>query len=137
MGVSGDTAVHMRNIRFAARIVTAALIVVLARPPGALALPQQFSCVLTDTAEQLNSESRPIVVVFDNDAKTLSAQDGNRAYIFGNVSMSNIAISGDVDNVSLGIDRSSSGIVWQQYEPDKTAIEFGQCRRVDHPSATP
>ena len=125
----------MRNVRSLATAVVAALFLVLARPGGVSASPQRFACVLTDTADQLGSESRPVAVVFDDDGKTLSAQDGDRNYSFGNVSISNIAISGDIDDVGLGIDRSSSGIVWQQYRPNKTVIEFGQCRRTNLPAA--
>ncbi len=96
---------------------------------GASAAPQQFDCVLTDTAEQLASENRAIVVVFDQSGKTLKAQDGSQSYSFKNVSISNIAISGDVDLVSIGIDRSSGGVVWQQYAADKVVTEFGHCRQ--------
>jgi len=107
-------------------IVVAALMILSARIAGAA--PQQISCILTDTADQLRSESRPVVIIFDDVAKTLKAQEGSHSYTFGNVSVSNVAISGDVDNVILGIDRSSLGIVWQQYQSDKATIEFGQCR---------
>jgi len=124
----------MQDVRSSAALIAAVLIVVLARLPIASATPQQLSCTLTDTAEQLGAESRPIAVVFDDDAKTLNAQDGARNYRFDNVSISNISISGEVDDVSLGIDRSSSGIVWQQYGPGKPVIEFGQCRRTNPPA---
>jgi hypothetical protein len=97
----------------------------------ASAAAQQFDCVLTDTAEQLGSENRAIVVVFDESAKTLKARDGTQNYSFNNVSISTIAISGDVDSVSVGIDRSSLGIVWQQYAADKVVTEFGHCRQAE------
>jgi len=124
----------MQDVRSSAALIAAVLIVILARLSTASATPQQLSCTLTDTAEQLGAKSRPIAVVFDDDAKTLNAQDGARNYRFDNVSISNISISGEVDDVSLGIDRSSSGIVWQQYGPDKPVIEFGQCRRTNPPA---
>ena len=97
----------------------------------ASAAAQQLDCVLTDTAEKLGSENRAIVVVFDESAKTLKAQDGSQNYSFSNVSISNIAISGHVDSVSVGIDRSSLGIVWQQYAANKVITEFGHCRRAE------
>jgi len=90
---------------------------------------QQLDCVLTDTAEQLGAENRALVIMFDESAKTLKAQDGNQNYSFSNVSISNIAISGDVNSVSVGIDRSSLGIVWQHYATDKVVTEFGHCRQ--------
>jgi hypothetical protein len=111
-----------------ASIMLAALLSLVAWTE-ALAVAQQFDCVLTDTAEQLASENRATVVVFDESVKTLKAQDGNQSYSFNNVSISNIAISGDVNSVSIGIDRSSGGIVWQQYAANKVVTEFGHCRQ--------
>ena len=96
---------------------------------GAFAALQRFDCVLTDTAEQLASENRTIVVMVDESAKSLQVQDGSQSYSFDDVSISNIAVSGHVDSVSLGMDRSSLGIVWQQYAA-KVVSEFGRCRQV-------
>jgi hypothetical protein len=85
---------------------------------------------LTDTEGKPGSENRPIVVVFDVDAKTVTAKDGANSYSFSKVSISNVSVDGAADSISLGIDRSSFGIVWQQYGADKVSTEFGQC----HPS---
>ncbi|MDR3421436.1 MAG: hypothetical protein P4L80_09390 [Xanthobacteraceae bacterium] len=93
----------------------------------ASAAPQQLNCILTDTEAQPGSENRPIIVVFDEDAKTLTAKDGDHTYSFSNISISNVSINGLDDTVSLGIDRSSFGIVWQQYGADKLTTEFGHC----------
>jgi hypothetical protein len=98
------------------------------------ATPQQLDCVLTDTEAHPHSESRPIVVVFDQDRRTLTAKEGSRNYSFRNVSISNVSISGRTDDVSLGIDRSSLGIVWQQYGADKVRTEYGQCRLAPAPT---
>jgi len=125
----------MQNIRSSAALIAAVMIVALARLPAASATPQQLSCVLIDTADQLASESRPVVVTFDDAAKTLTAEAGGQNYNFDNVSISNIAISGNLSGNSVGIDRSSSGIVWQQYGADKVATEFGLCRRASEPAA--
>jgi hypothetical protein len=94
----------------------------------ASAAPQQLDCVLTDTEAHPGSESRPITVTFDEDNKTLTAEAGNRHYNFTKATITYISISGQADDVSLGIDRSSLGIVWQQYGTDKVATEFGHCR---------
>lgn len=117
-----------RKILAAAAAGAAAMAAMLGAAAGVAAAPQQLTCVLTNTAVQPASQSQPIVVVFDQDAGTLRAQAGNQSYNFGNVTISNVAISGDVDNVSLGIDRSSLGIVWQQYGTDEVTTEFGRCR---------
>jgi hypothetical protein len=106
------------NTLFAASVWTA----------DASAQPQQLNCVLTDTEAKPGSESRPIVVVLDEGAKTLSAKDGDQSYSFTTISISNVAINGTNDSISLGIDRSSLGIVWQQYAADKVTTEFGHCQ---------
>ena len=125
----------MRRFRSSTIIVVAALIGVLARSAGALAAPQQLDCVLTDTGTQPGSESRPITVVFDDEAKTLTVQDSSQNYSFASVSISNVSISGVDQSVSLGIDRSSLGIVWQKYGATEVATEYGRCRPADHAAA--
>lgn len=122
----------MQNARLTAAIIATAM---LAWTTNGSAASLQLNCTLTDTADQLGSENHPIIITFDQDAKTLKAQDGSQNYNFGDVSISNIAISGNIDNVSLGIDRSSLGIVWQQYAAGKVATQFGQCRQSALPAA--
>ncbi len=125
----------MRKSRLSAAFVAAALIGVLARGGGAFATTPQLDCILTDIGSQPGSESRAITVVFDDAAKTLSAQDGSQNFSFASVSISNVAINGANDNVSIGIDRSSLGIVWQKYGPNTVTTEFGHCRPTDHAAA--
>lgn len=123
----------MRKLRlFAAGL---AVVLAIAAVRTASAAPQQLNCVLTDTADHLASENRPVIVIFDDAAKTLSAQAGGQNYNFDSVSISNIAISGNIVSNSVGIDRSSFGIVWQQYGADKVTTEFGRCRRGDEAAA--
>lgn len=122
------------------RIITAAFIAALAAisawSPRAAATPQQLSCVLTNVGDQSSAQNRPITVIFDDNAKTLQAQEGGQNYRFENVSISNVAISGGVGAVSLGIDRSSLGMVWQRYQSDRVITDFGQCRPDAGPDAT-
>lgn len=95
----------------------------------ASAAPQQLDCMLTDTSNiQTPGESQPFIVTFDEDANNIKAQEGGRNYILSDVSISNVSMSGKADNVSLGIDRSTLSIVWQQYETDKVVTVYGQCR---------
>ena len=122
---------RIRNIR--AAMIGGALAMVLVWTAAASAAPQQLDCVLTDTEGNPGSENRPIVVVFDEDAKTLTAKGDGNSYSFSKVSISNVSITGAVDSVSLGVDRSSFGIVWQQYGADKVSTEFGRC----HPTQSP
>lgn len=114
-------------------MIAAALAIACAWHHDAFAAPRQFDCILTDTEARPGSESRPVVVVFDEDAKTLTAKDGDHSYSFSKISISNVSINGLDDAVSLGIDRSSFGMVWQQYAADKVTTEFGHCQ----PAPTP
>jgi hypothetical protein len=108
-------------------VMIAAASMILAANAGALAAPQQFDCVLTDTKAKPGSENRPVAVIFDEDAKTLTAKAGDRSYSFTKVTMTYIAISGQTDDASVGVDRSALGIVWQQYAAGRVTTEFGHC----------
>ena len=94
------------------------------------AASQQLACVLNNAGGGAPSaQNEPVTVIFDDDAKTLQAQRGGQSYSLNDVSISNVAISGDVGAVSFSIDRSSLGVVWQQYGADKVTIEYGRCRQ--------
>lgn len=97
------------------------------------AAAQELRCVLA--GGQTAAQKPPIVVVFDDDAKTLQAQSGTQTYSFANVFISNVAISGNSGAVSVGIDRSSLGMVWQQYAAEKATIAYGQCQKGADPAA--
>jgi hypothetical protein len=99
----------------------------------ASATAQHLDCVLTYSETKPQSENRPVVVVFDEDKRTVTAEEGSHMYSFVNVSISNVSINGQADGISLGIDRSSLGIVWQQYDADKVRTEYGHC----HPGQAP
>ena len=118
---------RMRKAGWAAAVFVYALLTASAWIADASAEPQKFNCVLTDKETQPGSENRPIVVVFDEDAKTLIAKDGDHSYSFSKISISNVSLNGMDDSISFGIDRSSLGIVWQQYGADKVTTEFGHC----------
>jgi anti-sigma-K factor RskA len=112
-------------------IAGAALTAVLVSASDASAAQQRLECVLSDTGARLGAENRAIVVTFDEGQKTLQAQVGSRAYGFSQVSISTVSISGQTPDVSLGIDRSSFGFVWQQYGPGQPVVEFGRCRAAE------
>jgi hypothetical protein len=116
---------RIRNIR--AAMIGGALAMVLVWTAAAAAAPQRLDCVLTDKEANPASENRPVVVVFDEDAKTVTAEEDGQTYNLKKVSISNVSINGAADNISLGIDRSSFGIVWQQYGADKVSTEYGHC----------
>jgi len=120
--------------RAATSIVAAALTIACAWSTGAAAEPQKLDCLLTDTSTKPGSESRPVAVVFDEDRKTLTAEEGGHSYTFTTVTITYISISGHAADVSIGIDRSSLGIVWQQYGGDKVRTEFGHCKRASEPT---
>ena len=116
-----------------AQMITAMLLASITWTRGAAAAPQQLDCVLTDTPARPSSESRPVTVVYDEEDKKLTAEAAGRHYNFSNVTITYIAISGHADDISLGIDRSSLGIVWQQYRADKVNTEYGHCRAARMP----
>jgi hypothetical protein len=139
LGQNSDAEVLVDNYRMKvrARTVAAAIASALAMAnvwsDDAFGAPQELDCILTDTATKPGSENRPIVVVFDEDKKTLMAKGGGRSYSFIKVTITYISIAGQAEDVSVGIDRSSLGIVWQQYGTDKVATEYGHC----HPNGRP
>ncbi len=116
-----------RRLRSAMVMIAAASTTISAANAGALAAPQQLDCVLTDTKAKPGSEHRPVAISFDEDAKKLTAKAGDRSYSFANVTMTYIAISGQTQDTSVGIDRSALGIVWQQYAAGRVTTEFGHC----------
>ena len=120
-----------RNIRGA--MLGGALAMVLAWTAVASAVPQRLDCVLTDKEASPASENRPVAIMFDEDAKTVTAEADGQTYSLEKVSISEVSINGTADSISLGIDRSSFGIVWQQYGADKVSAEYGQC----HPAQSP
>ena len=111
------------------KIVSALAVSTLFWSASAGASPQRLDCVLTDTVGQPGSESRAIAIVFDDASNTLAAQAADKNYNFTTVSISNVSISAQYDDISLGLDRSSLGLVWQQYGTDQVSTEYGKCRR--------
>lgn len=97
------------------------------------AAPQQLDCVLTDTEYKIGSENKGVIINFDEEKRVLMARQNDNNYTFGSASISNVSISGRADNISVGIDRSSLGIVWQEYATDNVRTEYGHCR----PTAPP
>jgi len=117
------------------KIVGALVIAILLWSASAVASQQRLDCVLTDTIGQPGSESRAIAIVFDEAANTLAVQAADNNYNFTTVSISNVSISAQYDDISLGLDRSSLGLVWQQYATDQVSTEYGKCRRSAIPAA--
>ncbi len=113
--------------RVCAIVTLAAGVLTIMASAAAFGAPQQLDCVLTDTKAKPGSENRPVAVIFDEDAKTLTAKAGDRSYSFAKVTMTYIAISGQTDDASVGVDRSALGIVWQQYAAGTVTTEFGHC----------
>ena len=121
-----------RNMRLPATII-ASLLTAAAWIAPAAAAPQRLDCVLTDKETQPGSENRPVAVIFDEDNKTLTADVAGHRYSFSKATITYISISGQAEDVSIGIDRSSLGLVWQQYGTDKVTTEFGRCRAAPAP----
>lgn len=128
----------MHHRRFRRRALKAAgalaAAVLLLASAGAIAAPQRLDCTLTSLETKAGpttdvaAENRSITVVFDQEAKVLTAYPNGNALVLTNVTMSQVAISGYVSGqVSLSLDPSSWSIVFQTYKPDSTSTEFGTC----------
>jgi hypothetical protein len=126
----------MQRIRRKAALTCTTWLLAQAIAAAASAAPQQLACAVTAASGQPASQSQSILIVFDDAAKTLQATMGTQNYKFNNVSVSNIAISGDAADISIGIDRSSLGLVWQQYGANTSTIAYGQCHPIAASPAT-
>jgi hypothetical protein len=93
----------------------------------ALAAPQRLDCVLTDTDTQRGGEKRAIAIEFDEANKTITLDENGRARPLRDVAISNSSMSGGVDGISIGVDRSSLRVVFQAYGAESVANEFGRC----------
>lgn len=109
--------------------------------PSALAVaaPKRLDCSLTELETtvrpkyEAEAENRAIIVVFDEEARTLAVyQDGNRR-VLDHVTITQISMNGYVDEISLGIDMSSWSIVLQTYKPNSMSAEFGACSQSAKP----
>jgi hypothetical protein len=119
----------MQRTQVMAACLLAAVATSTLSPRASWAAPQELSCTLNNPGGAQSTQNEPVTVTFDDNAKTLQAQRSGRNYSFADVSISNVAISGDAGTVSLAIDRSSLGLVWQQYGTDKVTTEYGKCRQ--------
>jgi hypothetical protein len=117
---------------------TAIYHLMMALGASAATASEQLTCTLTDTVAQPGAQSRPMTIIVDDAANTLKAQEGEQTYTFRDVSISSVSISGHADDISLGIDRSSFGVVFQSYGAGKTAaIEFGRCQPASSKANSP
>jgi len=104
-------------------------------PARATAAPKSFDCRLTvvetkaSGKKDVGSEQRSIVLLIDEQAKTVMVQQDSGARALNNVTMSEHNINGYVDDLSLSVDLSSWKIALQTYksDPDWQSIEFGDC----------
>ena len=100
---------------------------------SAIAAPKRLDCNLTNVETRVGQksdsaiESRPIIIAFDKEAKTLSVYQDGSARALNNVTISEISMNGSVDEISLGIDPSSLNIVFQTYGINSVRAEFGAC----------
>lgn len=110
-----------------------AMALVLLSSADANAAPARLDCSMakletkTGSDFDVEAENRSIIVVFDEDAKTLSVYPDGGKQPLAHVTITPIAMSGYVDDLSLGIDRSSWSVVLQTYKPGSKSTEFGAC----------
>lgn len=119
-----------------------ALAVALLLLPSAIAAaaPRRLDCTLTQLETMVGSnfdaqaENRSIAIVVDEEPKTIMVyQDGSRQAL-DHVTITQIAMNGYIDEISLGIQISSGNIVLQSYGPNSTKTEFGTCSQSSKPA---
>jgi hypothetical protein len=99
----------------------------------AFATPARLECTMTSAGADGKDTTHTIFIVFDAELNTLVLYQGTQRREFADVTISTVSINGAIDDVSIGIDRSSSSIVVQTYSQDHVSGEFGVCR----PAAMP
>jgi len=95
---------------------------------SAFATPTRLDCTLKSSTAEGKIADRAITIIFDTEANTLALSQGAQPQKFANVTMSNVSINGNTDDMSIGIDRSSWSVVLQTYSQDHVSNEFGTCR---------
>lgn len=118
------------------RIALSALALLAGPAQNVAAAPQRLDCVLKDieiksSATKFESlvgaEKRALAVTFDDDAKTLTIEEGGVETQLRDAAISQTSMTAAGSNISLGIDRSSWFIVFQTYGQGTIRSEFGDC----------
>jgi hypothetical protein len=118
----------------AARTLDAPVAVLLLLPTGAVAAPERLDCHLTQletlggTKSDQSAENQSITIVFDEQTHALTVYKDASARTLKSVTITQSSMSGFLDDISLGVDRSSWGIVFQTYASDSPQVEFGDCK---------
>jgi len=116
--------------------VASIAVCLLATLGSAFAAPKRLDCQLsvleTKTGDKTDGvvENRSITVMIDLDVKTITVIDGADARKLDNVGVSQVSISGWVDDVSVGIDRSSQSVVLQTFRGNTVLSEYGKCHDI-------
>ncbi len=112
-----------------------AVSLLLLSPTGAIAAPRRLDCSLTvletkaGSKQDVGTEHRSIVVVFDDEAKAITVTQDGSSQVLNHVTMTQMTMNGYAADMSLGIDLSSWKIVFQTYKPDPDSmrVEYGVC----------
>ena len=100
---------------------------------AALAEPNRLTCELTRVQIKTGAnfeaaaESKLFAITFDEDAKTLAVERDSKTLPLDHVTMTPITMTGYIDDLSLGVDRSSWSVVLQTYRMNSIRSEFGTC----------
>ena len=116
-----------------AAVFALALALFVQLPSAAIADAKRLDCNLTrlqtktGTDFDVATEAKSVTITFDEQAGTLVVDRDGMAHFLDHVTMTPIAMTGYVDDLSLGIDRSSWSIVLQTYKANSVSSEFGIC----------
>ena len=118
----------MRLIVHGRCFLAAVVIGAMAGLSAAYAKPVRLDCMIADESATAQSPARRLVVVFDEERKTLSVGGDASSEAYRSVTISTVSINGAGANTTVGIDRSSWSIVFQTYRADGIETEMGACR---------
>ena len=110
-----------------------AALVLVQSSAAALAEPTRLECTLsrlqTKSGQNFESavENRSLSVTYDEEGRSLKVDRDGKTYSLGHITMTPISITGYVDDISLGVDRSSWSVVLQTFGSSSTTSEFGTC----------
>jgi hypothetical protein len=111
-----------------------AVLISLLSADHAIAATTRLDCSLTEletkegTKTDFKTESRIITVIVDEDAKMITVDQDGVEQRLKHVTITQTALNGYNEELSLGIDASSGGVVLQTYKPVSMIAEFGVCR---------
>jgi hypothetical protein len=122
-------------VGFWSKLFAIGCVLLLLSPAVASGKPVRLDCTLRDVETRTSSnfdraaggENRPVSLMFDEQSNALTLYQDGKSRALHDVTITQLAVSGADDMISLGVDRSSLSMVLQSYGPDSMRAELGIC----------